>query len=281
MRHCEAANEKPLPKCASKADGRTTLMGTRTKQHEDQAIRWLLEGDPAIRWQVHRDVVASSKKVIAHERQKVGLEGWGSRLLGFRDSEGTWGGGLYNPKWTSTTYTLLALRDFGLSPCEATLTACRILLDKGLCPDGGVNFGADASETCITGMTLSVAAYFECDDHRVDVIADHLVGQQMPDGGWNCRRRRGATHSSVHTTISVLEGLRAYELQRRTSVNPVRMASAAAANSCWPTDFSSPIARARRLNPSSSSSYFRRVGITTCSAHWITSRRSMLRGTRG
>jgi hypothetical protein len=73
-------------------------------------------------------------------------------------------------------------------------------------------------------MTLSVAAYFECDDHRLNMIADHLVGQQMPDGGWNCRRRRGATHSSVHTTISVLQGLRAYELQSRSGARPVRMA---------------------------------------------------------
>jgi hypothetical protein len=145
-------------------------------------------------------------------------------LLGLQDAKGTWGGGLYNPKWTSTTYTLLLLRDLGLSPSQSTQKACRILLEQGLRRDGGVNFGADASETCITGMTLSVASYFECDDDRLEVIAEHLLGQQMSDGGWNCRRRRGATHSSVHTTISVLEGLHLYELRRRARLKEIRAA---------------------------------------------------------
>jgi hypothetical protein len=48
----------------------------------------------------------------------------------------------------------------------------------------------------------------------------------MPDGGWNCRRRFGATHASVHTTISVLEGLRLYELHRQRKVRAVRAAQA-------------------------------------------------------
>src|SRR5262245_21851373 len=107
-------------------------MRTRTRQPQTPVIRWLLEGDAAIRWQVLRDVLGSAKNVIEHERQKVGREGWGARLLGLQDADGTWGGGLYTPKWTSTTYTLLLLRDFGLWPSDATLRACRILLDKGV-----------------------------------------------------------------------------------------------------------------------------------------------------
>jgi hypothetical protein len=73
-------------------------------------------------------------------------------------------------------------------------------------------------------MVLSILSYFECDDDRLDTIADHLLEQQMPDGGWNCRRRFGATHASVHTTISVLEGLRLYELHRRRKLVAVRAA---------------------------------------------------------
>ncbi len=55
-------------------------------------------------------------------------------------------------------------------------------------------------------------------------IADHLLDQQMPDGGWNCRRPAGATHSSVNTTISVLEGLRLYEMHRGRNAPEVRAA---------------------------------------------------------
>src|SRR5262249_15264435 len=57
-------------------------------------------------------------------------------------------------------------------------------------------------------------AYFDYDDPRVDTIAAYLRKQQMPDGGWNCARSSGATHSSMNTTIIALEGLRLYELGR-------------------------------------------------------------------
>jgi hypothetical protein len=139
-------------------------------------------------------------------------------------------GGLYSPKWTSTTYTMLLLRDIVLPATNLhARKACKLLLDGGLQPDGGINYGTWAkwqrrSETCVTGMILSILSYFEYDDDRLDILADHLLDQQMPDGGWNCRRPSGATHSSVHTTISVLEGLRFYELNRRRKLRAVRLA---------------------------------------------------------
>src|SRR5262249_14016282 len=71
---------------------------------------------------------------------------------------------------------------------------------------------------------LSILSHFDYDDSRLDTLAKHLLGQQMPDGGWNCRRPSGATHSSVHTTILVLEGLRLYELHRRRQSKAVRQA---------------------------------------------------------
>ena len=73
-------------------------------------------------------------------------------------------------------------------------------------------------------MVLSILSYFEYEDRHLDTIASHLLEQQMPDGGWNCRRSQGATHASVHTTISVLEGLRLYELHRKRKVRAVRAA---------------------------------------------------------
>ena len=192
----------------------------------EPAIQWLLDGDPAIRWQALRDLVGAAPRTLERERRQVARAGWGARLLARQDPEGTWAGGLYTPKWVSTTYTMLLLRDFGLpAGNDQARRACPLLLDGGLQRDGGINYGGKGtSETCITGMVLSILSYFEHDDDRLDLLADHLLGQQMPDGGWNCQRSRGATHSSVHTTISVLEGLRVYELHRGRKVPPLRVA---------------------------------------------------------
>ena len=200
------------------------------------AIKWLLNGDPAIRWQALRDLVGAAERTVERERRRVARDGWGARLLARQDPEGTWAGGLssdgglYSPKWTSTTYTMLLLRDFGLPATDRQARkACTLLLDRGLQRDGGINYGIWAkwtrrSETCVTGMVLSILSYFEYEDARLDTIANHLLEQQMPDGGWNCQRPSGATHASVHTTISVLEGLRLYELHRGRQVREVRAA---------------------------------------------------------
>ena len=198
----------------------------------NQVERWLLQGDPSIRWQVLRDFFGARKSLVNRERQRVARVGWGARLLARQDPFGTWAGGmssdggLYSPKWTSTTYTMLLLRDFGLADTNRQARkACPLLLDQGLQRDGGINYGwKGRSETCITGMVLSILSHFKYDDDRLDTVVDYLLQQQMPDGGWNCRRDLGATHASVHTTISVLEGLRNYELHRGRKIRAVRAA---------------------------------------------------------
>ena len=198
----------------------------------EKVMKWLLEGDPAVRWQVLRDLAERADSAVDQERRKVARDGWGARLLARQDRDGKWAGGLssdgglYSPKWISTTYTMLLLRDFGIPPTNRKARrACPHLLDQGLQRDGGINYGwRGRSETCITGMVLSILSYFQWNDDRLDTIADHLLRQQMPDGGWNCQRPRGATHASVHTTISVLEGLRYYELNRRRAIGAVAAA---------------------------------------------------------
>ena len=202
------------------------------KDRDGEVVDWLLEGDPAIRWQTLRDLVGSPAKRVEAERARVASEGWGARLMAEQHPSGTWAvglsseGGMYSPKWISTTYTMLLLRDLGLPPDDPRVVrACEALLDHGLQKDGGVNYGwRGRSETCITGMVLSIVSYFQYPDDRLDIVADHLLDQQMADGGWNCRRWQGATHASVHTTISALEGLRLYELFRQRRRADIRAA---------------------------------------------------------
>jgi len=191
-----------------------------------QVSSWLLAGDPAVRWQVLRDLEDASPWAVQRERDRVAKEGWAARLLSRQDPGGTWAGGLYGPKWKSTTYTMLSLRDLGLShKNRKARAACALLLDEGMCSDGGIDYPSRGrAETCITGMVLSILSYFRYDDQRLDTVAAHLLEQQMPDGGWNCQRPQGATHASMHTTISVLEGLRLYERHRRRRAGAIRSA---------------------------------------------------------
>jgi hypothetical protein len=193
----------------------------------DPVLEWLLEGDPAIRWQALRDLAGAAPGTIERAQRRVAGTGWGARLLALQDSDGRWARGVYTPKWTSTTYTLLLLRSLGLPPGNAqALRGCRILLDRGFYGDGGINFWRRVhshSETCVTGMLLAVFCWFGLDDPCVDRLAEHLAGQQMADGGWNCLAAPGyghATHGSFHTTISVLEGLMEYERFRRQPGGP-------------------------------------------------------------
>jgi hypothetical protein len=183
-------------------------------QTDSKILSWLLEGDHSIRWQVQRDLLDEPPQVYEAERERIAETGWGAQLLALQEPDGRWGGGLYSPKWISTTYSLLALRILGLPAANhQAQIGCRLLLEHGLFPDGGINYFSHAkhSETCITGMVLSILAHFRYPDPRVHNLVEHLLRQQMVDGGWNCRSYRGDTHSSFHTTLSVLEGLLAYE----------------------------------------------------------------------
>lgn len=180
-------------------------------------IAWLLEGDPSVEWQTQRDLLELSEAEWGPTRKLVGAEGWGKRLLDLQDPEGTWGGGLYQPKWTSTNYTLLQLRDMGLDPATSeTVRGARKLLDDADWDEGGVSYWSSRllAERCVNGMVLAITSYFDVGDDRIDAIARLLIGARMGDGGWNCRDYQGATHSSFNTTISVLEGLTQWKRRR-------------------------------------------------------------------
>lgn len=201
-------------------------------QIDESIIQWLMEGDPAVRWQVQRDLLDADPKTYQAERDRTADEGWAAQFLSLQDPGGTWGEGWYGPKWISTNYTLLTLRYLGLpSEHPQALRGCEILLENGYrAIDGGMNFvkSMEGSETCISGMGLSLLAYFRYQDERVHHIAEHLISEQMSDGGWNCESWRGATHSSFHTTISVLEGLHEYEKAYPENAGPLRAAQAKA-----------------------------------------------------
>lgn len=174
-------------------------------------IDWLLVGDPAIGWQTMRDLLDQPAGVYEPQRALVSTTGWGRRLLDHQDPTGVWGGGLYGPKWISTTYTLLLLRRCGLDPTDThAQRGVQLIWDGARYFDGGLTpaTSIDAPEACATSMYLALANYFEIDHPRIEPALDWLLANQLSDGGWNCRTVRfGDHHGSFHTSILALEAL--------------------------------------------------------------------------
>ncbi|TMD44292.1 MAG: hypothetical protein E6I86_16635 [Chloroflexi bacterium] len=194
-------------------------------------VEWLLDSDPAIRWQVMRDLTDAPGEHVAAERARVAGEGWGARLLALQRQDGQWDGGIPTftssaeanwwqslpperqgtlfPQGTSTTWSLTLLRAFGLDPASvAARHAVRLVREHCRWEHDGEPYFAGEVEPCINGRTVAIGAYFGED---IEPIVARLLGEQMSDGGWNCEQENGSTRGSFHTTIDVLEGLLEYE----------------------------------------------------------------------
>ncbi len=178
-------------------------------------LHWLLDSDPAIRWQVMRDLTDAPADEVRAERAKVATEGAGARLLALQTPDGRWGGAAWNRGWDSTMHALLLLREMGLDPAsDEARRAVSLVRDhvtwRGCGPPEADDnaFFAGEIEPCINGQVGAVGAYFGQD---VRGIVDRLLDEQLPDGGWNCEAPHGSTRSSFNTTICVLDALLEYE----------------------------------------------------------------------
>jgi hypothetical protein len=180
---------------------------------DKQIINWLLEGDVSIQYQVHRDLLGSEQRKLQQQIEKTG---WGAKFLSKRKSNGHWGKKFYQPKWTSTHYTLLDLRNLCISPDNPLIKgSIDLILSNEKGQDGGIlPIGLDQKcDVCLNGMFLNYACYFKTESDDLKSITDFILSQHMNDGGFNCQsNRKGARHSSLHSTLSVLEGITEYEI---------------------------------------------------------------------
>lgn len=185
-------------------------------------LNWLLDGDPAIRWQVFRDLMHAPAEVYTAERERIATEGWGARLLALQDEDGQWAGGACFPAsslqtdpkepgqpWISTLPTLQLLWNFGINPhTERMRRTIGLIRDHCCWEHAGQPFFSGEVEPCINGRTVALGVYF---GQQVDDIVARLLEEQLEDGGWNCDVEIGSCRSSFATTINVLEGLLAHE----------------------------------------------------------------------
>jgi len=186
-----------------------------SSQLSKNVLDWLLDSDPAIRWQVLQDLTGASEEEVAAARARVAAEGWGAQVLALQGADGAWDGKAWNPGWDSTMHALWLLWRFGLDPAsgpaQRALTLVRERVTwRGCGPpqcDQNAYFEGEV-EPCINGQVAAAGAYFGQD---VRGLIERLVGEQLADGGWNCEAENGSTRGSFNTTICVLEALLAYE----------------------------------------------------------------------
>ncbi len=177
--------------------------------NKQEIIEWLIKGDVSIQYQVQRDLLGNN---IGELQERIANEGWGKRYLSNRKSNGHWGMAFYQPKWISTHYTLLDLRNLNLHPDNCNVkNTIDLVIESQIAKDGGIQLGPSThehSDVCVNGMFLNYASYFKTGEQKLHSVIDSILAEIMPDGGFNCMNKRsGATHSSLHTTLSVLEGI--------------------------------------------------------------------------
>lgn len=187
------------------------MVQARTDHADPAVMDWLLAGDVAIAFQARRDLLDDTDKRL---QARIAGEGWGRRFLAARHDDGSWGQRFYQPKWISSHYTLLDLRTLEIEPRnEQIRQSIAKIISEEKRPDGGIGPARSipASDVCVNGMFLNYASYFQSPATDLQSIVDFILAQRMEDGGFNClRNTSGAQHSSLHSSLSVAEGIQQY-----------------------------------------------------------------------
>jgi hypothetical protein len=183
---------------------------------------WLLDTDPALRWQVERDLLCAPAERWESTRARIATEGFGARLLALQDPDGQWDGGAYFPgnyfadaaaqqeagqPWTATTWSLTTLREWGLDARALEGTAEKLAANSRWEYED-LPYWHGEVDCCINGFTIANGAWLGAD---VAGLAQWFVDHRLADGGWNCEWVDGAARSSVHSTLNSLTGILYFE----------------------------------------------------------------------
>ncbi|WP_426326167.1 squalene cyclase [Microbacterium sp. E-13] len=187
-----------------------------------RVLDWLLDSDPALRWQVERDVAGAPPEVWEATRARVATDGFGARLLAEQDDDGQWAGGAFFPAgffgsaeadepgqpWTATTWVLKDLREWGLDSSVLAGTAEKLAAGcRWECDD--LPYWGGEVDVCINSYTLATGAWLGADVSR---LVDWFPAHRLADGGWNCEAEEGdSVRSSFHSTLNAVRGILAYE----------------------------------------------------------------------
>ena len=190
---------------------------------DPDVLDWLLDSDPALRWQVERDLAGAPREVWEETRARVSTEGFGAGLLSKQDADGQWAGGAFFPAgffgspeadepgqpWTATTWALKDLREWGVDAARLDGTAAKIAANSRWEYDPDLSYWGGEVDVCINSYTLASGAWLGAD---VSALAAWFPAHRLADGGWNCEAEEGnSTRASFHSTLNAIRGMLAYE----------------------------------------------------------------------
>lgn len=187
---------------------------------DGEVVDWLLDSDPALRWQVERDLTNAPEETWRATRARVPEEGFGAALLARQDPDGQWAGGAYFPSdtteadfaddgqpWTATTWSLASLRAWGVDASVLGETATKLAANSRWEYESLPYWDGEV-DVCVNALTLANGAWLGVD---VTGNAQWFLDHEMSEGGWNCEWENGSKRSSFHSTLNALKGLLIHE----------------------------------------------------------------------
>lgn len=174
-------------------------------------IEWLYKGDVVIQ--------RLTAKYLLNQPIPYDEGGFIQRYLALFDQEQRmWGGGIYSPKFISTFYTMMELMYMEIDPQHPYFVSALMNILNHMWYRKGHVAKTRYQDMCIVGMMVHMAAYAHLKDEKINEMIDYILLHQFSDGGWNCQWQSATkpTKSSLHTTLSVLEGLRVYQNHQYT-----------------------------------------------------------------
>ena len=187
-----------------------------------ETLDWLLDSDPALRWQVERDLAEAKPATWKATRADVAATGYGAELLARQGEDGQWAGGAFFPAgffgsaeadqpgqpWTASTWVLKDLREWGLNAQALAGTAEKLASNSRWEYEDLPYWGGEV-DVCINSFTLANGAWLGADVSR---LIDWFPTHRLADGGWNCEAEEGdSKRSSFHSTLNAVRGMLAYE----------------------------------------------------------------------
>ena len=189
-------------------------------------LSWLLEADqPGVRFRTLTELLHRPKNdpQVQAARREIPERGWVAEILARRDPAGWWvrEKGLYEPKYISTNWNLLALSDLGATRAiPAVRASCELWMDRSPLKGGGVGGNPKGKgHHCFTGnMARALIRFGYGDDPRVRKALEWLVQTSHPKGGWTCWSFGDGP--SPGRTLDSWEGLSAFAAYPRSKWTP-------------------------------------------------------------